>query len=134
MEVRAVKSLIVRCGVVLGLVLGLVALSPGAGGHVAQAAVAGSSQYVPVGPVRLVDTREDKGFTRTGPTSLHVPGAGTSGFPKNAVAVSLSVAVTNTSNNGSVPVWPGNEDMPQTSNVNFERGQIVSNGLIVKLG
>ena len=105
MSVSLVRSMITRCGVVLALLAG-VAVVPAAGGSVAHAAVAGSSQYVPVGPVRLVDTRENKGFTRTAPTTLKVPVAGVNGVPKNATAVSLSLAVTNTTNNGFVTVWP----------------------------
>jgi hypothetical protein len=126
--------MITRAGVVAGLAVGCVALPAVGGVPVVHAAVAGSSSYVPVGPVRLVDTRENKGFTRTAATTLDVPVAGVGGVPKGAVAVSLSVAVTNTKSAGYVTVWPAGESMPLASNVNFEAGQIVSNGLIVKLG
>jgi hypothetical protein len=128
-----VKSWIVRGGLLASLVLGLVAIAPRGGDPKVEAADP-TSQYVPVGPVRLVDTRENVGFTRTAPTTLNVPVTGISGVPKNAIAVSLSLAVTNTSDNGYVTVWPAGETMPLASNVNFEKGQIVSNGLLVKLG
>ncbi len=133
-SVFRLKSVVARAGVVAGLVAGCVALPAFGGVPVVHAAVAGSSSYVPVGPVRLVDTRENKGFTRSAPTTLQVPVAGISGVPKTAVAISLSVAVTNTTSAGFVTVWPAGESMPLASNVNFEAGQIVSNGLIVKLG
>jgi hypothetical protein len=127
------RSLIARLGVVLGLVVGVV-VPVVAARSIGHAAVAGTSAYVPVGPVRLVDTRENKGFTRSGPTTLQVPVANVNGVPKNATAVTLSVAVTGAVQNGFVTVWPSDQPMPLSSNVNFEAGQIVSNGLIVKLG
>ena len=85
------KSIVARAGVVAGLVAGCVALPAVGGVPVAHAAVAGSSSYVPVGPVRLVDTRENKGFTRSAPTTLQVPVAGINGVPKTAVADRKSV-------------------------------------------
>ncbi|MCU1362073.1 MAG: hypothetical protein JWN99_3362 [Ilumatobacteraceae bacterium] len=127
------RSLIARLGIVLGLVVGVV-VPVVAARSVGHAAVAGTSSYVPVGPVRLVDTRENKGFTRSGDTTLQVPVANIGGVPKNATAVTLSVAVTGAQLDGYVTVWPSDQKMPLSSNVNFEAGQIVSNGLIVKLG
>ena len=100
----------------------------------AHAAVAGSSQYVPVGPVRLVDTRENKGFTTLGADHPEGPRRWHQRRAQERGGRLAVVAVTNTTNNGFVTVWPAGEPMPLASNVNFERGQIVSNGLIVKLG
>jgi len=97
-------------------------------------AAAGTTAYVAVGPERLVDTRINQGFQRVKGTTLLVPAAGVGSIPGGAQAVSLTITATNTAGGGFLTVWPAGEAMPLVATVNFDQGQTVSNGAIVKLG
>jgi len=98
------------------------------------AAAAPTTSYVPVGPERLVDTRVNQGFQRVNGLTLKVPTAGVGSVPAAAQAVSLTVTATNPVGGGFLTIWPAGEAMPLVATVNFDQGQTVSNGAIVKLG
>ncbi len=97
-------------------------------------AAAATTSYVAVGPERLVDTRINQGFQRVNVLTLRVPAAGVGSIPAAAQAVSLTVTATNTSTGGFLTIWPAGEAMPLVATVNFDAGQTVSNGAVVKLG
>ena len=97
-------------------------------------AAAGTTSYVAVGPERLVDTRIGQGVERQDGTTSRIPTAGVGTIPSAAQAVSLTVTATNTAAGGFLTVWPAGEPMPLVATVNFDHGQTVSNGAIVKLG
>lgn len=95
------------------------------------------SQYVPVEPVRLFDTR-----TAAAPTgeveagdAIEVTAAGVAGVPTDATAIVVNVTITETSGPGFVTVWPSGLDRPVASSLNVnEVGETVANLVTVPLG
>lgn len=96
-------------------------------------AVAGAA-YVPVGPVRVADTRASFGFTSSGPDTIRVRIAGVSGVPADAVAAAITVTADAATGDGYVTVFPAGAARPETSNVNFGNGETRANGAVVELG
>jgi spore germination protein YaaH len=96
----------------------------------------GGSAYVPIVPVRLLDTRLGNGLT--GPFSAGVPRTfqvtGIGGVPPNANAVTGQVTVVNPTNSWAAYVGPDPVADPSASTVNFLKGDIRGNGLAVGLG
>ncbi|WP_329496733.1 right-handed parallel beta-helix repeat-containing protein [Kitasatospora herbaricolor] len=95
--------------------------------------------FVPVGPSRLVDTREGTGAPRgqvPGRSSIPVQIAGaTPGLPNGGItAVALNVTVTNPRQDGHLIVYPSGQALPTASNVNFTAGQTVANSVVVPVG
>ena len=102
--------------------------------------------FVGIAPCRLVDTRGN-GFTGPfGPPSLvgqppggtfrFFPVAGNCGIPATAQALSANFAVTNTTGNGFISVWPGDgaQPVPLVASMNFSTGQTIANAVLVPLG
>ncbi|MEM8745530.1 MAG: SpoIID/LytB domain-containing protein [Actinomycetota bacterium] len=102
--------------------------------------------FVGVSPVRLVDTRDGTGgrtsaVTPTSPLAIPIAGrslvtaaGATVDVPADVAAVSLNVGVVRPDRNGFVTVWPCGVDRPLASNVNFDAGAIVSNGVVAPVG
>lgn len=89
--------------------------------------------FVPVGPVRLADTREPAGAARPpGGTVLRVPVAATAGVPAGARAVALSVTATDAAAAGFVSVGPCDRPLGITSNVNVAAGGTAPNLVITQ--
>ncbi|MHC6625366.1 PKD domain-containing protein [Streptomyces globosus] len=97
-----------------------------------------SSGYTPLAPQRFADTREGLGTARA-----QVPGYGSFGLqitgrgavPASGVtAVALNVTVTNPKSDGHLTVYPGGQQAPTASNVNFKAGQTIANSVIVPVG
>lgn len=94
--------------------------------------------FNPVDPVRVLDTRKPIGV----PTAAKVaPGgvvalklAGTNGIPVGATAVALNVTVADAATGGFVTAYPDGTATPKTSNLDFARGQVLANIVVVKLG
>ena len=110
---------------------------------------AAPSDYVPLNPARLLDTRSiskgastidgnDLGCGAVGQGSgnvrtLEVLGRG--GIPSSGVsAVALNVTVVDPASANFVTVYPSGTSPPNASNINFVAGQIIPNMAIVKLG
>ena len=91
--------------------------------------------YVPITPVRLLDTRVGNGLW--GKLVAGVPGtfpvSGRGRIPPGIVAVSGNVTVVNQSNSWAVFVGPNPVASPSTSTINFGRGEVKANGLTVAL-
>jgi hypothetical protein len=121
-----------------GFVAGIVVASViGAGGLAVVRATSGSSSassFVPMTPVRVVDTRSDLGLVSLVDgveQSVTVVG---SLIPLGATAVSLTVTAVDASAAGFVSVRPGDATgVPSTSNLNVERGGTIANSVVVKL-
>ncbi len=94
--------------------------------------------YVPLAPVRLLDTRTGTGG-RTGPVagrhSVDLPVTGVPGIPTAGVAaVVLNVTVTAPSAGGYVTVYPEGVARPTASNLNYATGQTIANQVIAGVG
>ncbi|TYC66436.1 hypothetical protein EH183_42775 [Streptomyces sp. CB01881] len=94
--------------------------------------------YTSVQPSRLVDTREGLGTARgqvAAQSTFGVRIAGQGALPAQGVtAVALNVTVTDPQGPGHLTVFPGGQQAPSTSNVNFAAGQTVANAVIVPVG
>ncbi|MFJ9592520.1 hypothetical protein ACIRS3_07130 [Streptomyces virginiae] len=98
------------------------------------AVVTPGSDFTPYKPTRLLDTRNGTGGPKAkipayGTTRVRISGNGD--IPTGVTAVVLNVTVTNTNSAGHVTVWPEGSERPNTSNVNFAKGQTVPNLVIV---
>ena len=91
------------------------------------------STYVPVAPLRLMDTRLSGG--PLGPGSVrNLIVAGSSTVPSNAAAVVLNVTVTQPTASSFLTVYPAGETTPIVSNVNFGPSQTIPNLVTAKVG
>ncbi|MGD9701747.1 MAG: SGNH/GDSL hydrolase family protein [Acidimicrobiia bacterium] len=115
--------------------LGISAWVPTIGAASASAATGDpeTSAYAPVTPCRLVDTREDPLYVRTGPVTISVVVAGRCGVPEGATAAALTFAVTGTAAPGFLTGYPAGESRPTSSVLNWGQGDVRANGSIVAL-
>ncbi|WP_133870114.1 hypothetical protein [Ilumatobacter fluminis] len=98
-------------------------------------AAPGTSRLVPVGPVRLVDTRKaDCGCTRVDAHTVTVDVAGHRAVPDDAVAVAVTITAPPNGGFGHVTAYPGGTRLPTASNLNTRPGAVVANSAIVRLG
>jgi hypothetical protein len=94
--------------------------------------------YTPLGPVRVLDTRNGTGghTGAVGPNSaisLQVTGA--DGVPLSGVtAVVLNVTAVSPTAAGYVTVYPDGQARPTASNLNFTAGETIPNLVIVPVG
>jgi len=94
-----------------------------------------TSRLVPVGPVRLVDTREaDCGCNRVDGHTITVDVAGHPAVPDDAVAVAITITAPPNGGFGHVTAYPGGTTLPTVSNLNTRPGAVVANSAIVRLG
>jgi hypothetical protein len=93
------------------------------------------ARYHPLAPDRILDTRDDPAGP-LGPGEVGyldvVNGAGVP--PSGVSAVVLNVTVTEPTAPSFLTVFPGDEDVPLASNLNFGPGQTVPNLVVVKVG
>jgi hypothetical protein len=97
------------------------------------------SSYVPLTPVRLLDTRVPVGVptaTPLGPNQhLTVQITGANGVPATGVtAAILNVTATNPTANSFLTAYPDGTATPLASNVNFAPGQTIPNLVTVPVG
>ena len=91
--------------------------------------------YVPVSPLRLLDTRTAGGTPLAGGGTVDVPVTGAGGVPAAGVSgVVLNVTVTNTSAAGFLTVYPAGAPRPTASNLNWAAGWTVPNRVFVPVG
>jgi hypothetical protein len=92
--------------------------------------------YVPITPVRLLDTRSGNGIK--GALTAGVPGTfavtNRACIPPTATAVSGNLTVTNQTSTWAVFIGPDPVPSPGSSTVNFVTGEVRANGLTVELG
>jgi hypothetical protein len=97
-----------------------------------------SPSFIGLSPARLLDTRSGIGAPATplgtgAAVDLHVLGVG--GLPSSGVgSVAINVTAVAPSEAGWITVWPAGQPQPNTSNVNFVRGQTVPNMVVVTVG
>ena len=101
------------------------------------AEVAASSSvkaFVPVTPVRLMDTREIGSISFGHNENRDLQVSGVSPVPVAAVAVSLNVTVTGPTSDGYLTIWPAGSTKPVVSNLNFVSGETVPNLVTIGVG
>jgi DNA-binding beta-propeller fold protein YncE len=93
--------------------------------------VSANSSFVPIGPARVLDTRNGTGAPDApvgpgGTISLQVTGV--DGVPASGVtAVVLNVTATDPTASSYVTVYPDAETRPTASNLNFTAGETIAN-------
>lgn len=106
-------------------------------------AVDGGTQFTPMTPRRVLDTRPGEstadglfaGGGAIGPQATRtMPIAGRVGIPSDAVAVVLNVTVADPTAWSNLLVFPAGTTQPLASNLNFAVGQTVPNLVVVRLG
>jgi hypothetical protein len=102
---------------------------------VSAAATGVTSAYVPVGPLRLADTRLTPcGCSDPTASTITVDIAGHPGIPDGAVAASVVVTATPVASPGFVTVHPSGVVRPLASTLNTRTDRVVANSTIVQLG
>ncbi|NEA54463.1 right-handed parallel beta-helix repeat-containing protein [Streptomyces sp. SID13666] len=95
------------------------------------------TRYTPIGPVRVLDTRDGTGTTGgTVPAggTVELPVAGQHGVPADGVtAVTMNVTVTEPVAGGFLTVYPHGDDRPTASNLNWTPGQTIPNLVTVQV-
>jgi hypothetical protein len=81
-------------------------------------------------PVRVLDTRDNRGARRTGEIVLDLSSRITD---PNATTAVLNVTVTNATARGFLVAYPAGTAKPGTSNVNFEQSQTQANEVVVRM-
>ena len=96
---------------------------------------AGTSGFLAVDPIRLVDTRvPGQPMTRLARNGRAVLDLRTAAVPTGVTAVALNVTAVDSDANGFVRVYPCNAPEPTTSNVNQVAGRAQTNAVIVPFG
>jgi hypothetical protein len=97
----------------------------------------GGSSYVPITPLRVLDSRPGQNIGLSGAFSVNVPRSWTvAGFgtiPSNAIAVTGNVTVANQTAAGYVAVTPNATPTPPSSTMNFPLGDVRANNFTVPL-
>ena len=121
---------------VIAVAVAVTGLSLGAAARPA-AADGVTSRYLPVGPVRVADTRSPArgGYTKLDASTIRVPVAGRGGAPGTATAAVLTITATQSRGVGYVTVYPAGSARPDTSTLNLNGpGQTVANTTLIPLG
>ncbi|MGS2617288.1 hypothetical protein ACVCAH_22590 [Micromonospora sp. LZ34] len=117
----------------LAVVPGTASAAPTAPQQAAAAIEDTTGAYYALNPARLLDTRSTGAIGAGGKVDLLVAGRG--GVPAvGAGAVVLNVTVTGPTVGGFVTAYPTGEARPNASSLNFPKGWLGSNNVIVKLG
>ena len=100
------------------------------------------SDYIPLAPARIVDTRPDHttvdGFNAgggqlEGGSTTAVLVANRGGVPKKSAAATLNVTVTEAAAPGFLTLYPCDAERPTASNLNYAAGTTIPNAVISKL-
>lgn len=124
--VASAVTLAVALAVAVAVAVAVAATDPAAASTTGSA-----SNYVPVAPQRLLDTRSSTPVAGRAARRLAVP---SSAVPTGSVAVVLNVTVTGPTAGGYLTVYAAAQDRPAVSNVNFVAGQTVPNLVVSQLG
>jgi hypothetical protein len=88
--------------------------------------------FASLAPSRFLDTRTGPAVGADSSTSFQV--AGVNGVPESVSAVVFNLTVAEAKSYGFVTAYPSGTDKPNSSNVNFNAGQIVPNAVTVPVG
>lgn len=100
-----------------------------------QSALGQSSQFYPLTPCRVVDTRATGTTppTMTGNSTRSFTVKGLCGVPSDAKAIAYNLTAVLPSAGGHMRIFPSDVSMPTASAVNFSAGTVTANGGVVKL-
>jgi hypothetical protein len=90
--------------------------------------------FVPITPVRLLDTRQGGGPLAAYGTRIAPMSANSAIGPGTAVAVAANITVTGPTAGGYATVYPDDMARPGTSVLNFNRGQTIPNATTIGAG
>jgi alpha-tubulin suppressor-like RCC1 family protein len=102
---------------------------------------AGTVRFVPLAPLRILDTRPDgittdaqfqRGGIRPANSTLEIQVTGRAGVPTTATAVVVNITATQAQANGFVTVHPCGTP-PNASNLNYQPGISIPNSVTTKL-
>jgi hypothetical protein len=95
----------------------------------------GGGKFVPMTPVRLLDTRVANGLPAkipaNTPRTFHITGRG---VPVEATAITGNLTIVGETGPWAIFLGPSPIAKPGSSNINFVKGDIKANGLTVDLG
>lgn len=115
------------------LVLAVLAQLPNPTGSAA--AENAASKYVPVGPLRLADTRRaDCGCTHRDTSTIEIDIRGNAALAGDATAVAITVTATPTASHGYVTAYPARSRRPIVSTLNTRTDRTVANSAIIPVG
>ncbi len=98
-------------------------------------AAAATAAYVPVGPLRVADTRTTPcGCTPRSAGTISIDVAGHASVPDDVTAVAVTVTATATAAPGYVTAFPGGTSRPLAATLNTRIDRNVSNTAIVPVG
>jgi hypothetical protein len=105
--------------------------------HVSQLQTGGSS-YVPIPPVRVLDTRPATNVQLTGTFNANTPrtfavGGFVPSIPANAIAVTGNIAVVSQTSAGYVSITPTPTATPPAATINFPLGDVRANNFTIPL-
>jgi alpha-tubulin suppressor-like RCC1 family protein len=96
------------------------------------------SDYTPVAPVRVLDTRDEVHGDLSAPVeprqTVTTTVGGVGGVPADALAVAINITAVTPTRDGYVTVWPDGQPRPTISSINFPAGGIVGNFVLAELG
>lgn len=93
-----------------------------------------TAAYVPVGPMRLSDTRQqDCGCQRLDRRTIRVRVSGRPGVPAGAAAAAVTVTSIPNGAHGHVTAYPAAASRPPTSTVNSDPARVVANSAVIPL-
>jgi hypothetical protein len=102
------------------------------------ASAAQGGEFVPLAPVRVLDTRGGVGAAKAplgAGAHLDFQAAGAGGVPSSGVAaVVMNLTATDTTAASYLTAWPTGQPMQTTSNLNFVAGQSVPNLAVIPVG
>ncbi len=98
-----------------------------------------TSRFDPITPERLADTREGLAGSGLGGRvlaggTLRVPIAGRGAIAAAATAVSANITAVDAASSGFLTVWPCDTERPVAASVNYTRGSVDANAVLVGLG
>ena len=101
-------------------------------GYYEPSGAAAAGRFVPMGPVRIVDTRSGAPIAGGSVTDYDI--AGLAGLPAGIDSAVLKVTVTQATDAGYWTIYPSGSAQPDVSNLNLDRaGQTIANQAVVHL-
>ena len=91
------------------------------------------SQFVPVAPCRLADTRQAGERPLAAGASMRIAVSGRCGVPAGGGAVAVTITATDATTGGYLTAHAASTPVPDASNLNFRPGAAVANSAIVAL-